>query len=712
MDGQIRKRRTLEAIKRIILRESLNQPLMVIFEDLHWIDEATQEFLNLLADSIGTAKILLLVNYRPEYSHQWNSKTYYTQLRLDPLAKESAEEMLATLLGVGDELAALKRLVIEKTEGNPFFIEEMVLALFDQGALVRDGTVKLVRYLASLKIPATVQGVLAARIDRLPAEEKDLLQTLAVMGREFPLALVRHVVLKSDDDLNRILGDLQLGEFIYEQPATGDIEYIFKHALTQEVAYNSLLSDRRKSVHEQVGLSIELCFASSLADHYDELAHHFQRSGNVLKALEYLLHAGQQATHRLAYIESKELFGRALELVAGLKPTVDRDRTESLVRLNLAISTIFNEVGTFMDAGLLASLERAHTLCEELGRDTHHCDVLSALAFLYANRAETDKTREVCEELLAIATELGDTDLVGRAHFWAGFSALWSGDFIVAMKSFDQAYELPRVPRSRQELSYGGWQPRTRVFGALALIVRGFPDRALARYEEAEALVREEMDPSLAFPMLAWSAYLNIEIGNPERALKASEEGSRLATQDNVSAVFALYKLWRARSLVQLGKIEQGIDEMVRLKGIIMAYAATAVGSTILPAYVEACLIARRRTEGLEAVSRGLEIVEIIKTRFAEAELYRLKGDLLLLGGRQWENEAEESFRKAITIARSQTAKWWELRSTVRLARVLRITDRNSEARAMLAEIYHWFTEGFDTADLKDAKALLEELNS
>jgi class 3 adenylate cyclase len=185
MDGQIRKRRTLEAIKRILLRESLNQPLMVIFEDLHWIDEATQEFLNLLADSLGTAKLLLLVNYRPEYSHKWNSKTYYTQLRLDPLGKESAEEMLTALLGEGKDLLPLRRLIIERTEGNPFFMEEIVQVLLDEGALVRDGAeLKLTKPMHALKIPPTVQGILAARMDRLPADAKELLQTLAVTGRE------------------------------------------------------------------------------------------------------------------------------------------------------------------------------------------------------------------------------------------------------------------------------------------------------------------------------------------------------------------------------------------------------------------------------------------------------------------------------------------------------------------------------------------------
>jgi predicted ATPase len=197
MDAQVRKQRTLEAIKRILLRESLNQPLMVIFEDLHWIDDQTQAFLNLLADSICITKILLLVNYRPEYSHQWSSKTYYTQLRLDPLGKESADEMLAALLGDGVEVTALKRLIIEKTEGNPFFMEEMVQVLFDEGALLRNGLVKLTKPLADLKIPSTVQAILGSRIDRLPPNAKDLLQMLAVIGREFSLSLIRAVARNS-----------------------------------------------------------------------------------------------------------------------------------------------------------------------------------------------------------------------------------------------------------------------------------------------------------------------------------------------------------------------------------------------------------------------------------------------------------------------------------------------------------------------------------
>ena len=286
-----------------MLRESLNQPVMVIFEDLHWIDEATQELLNLLADSIGSTKMLLLVNYRPEYRHEWGNRTHYTQLRLDPLGNENAEEMLSALLGAGPDLLPLKRLIIERTEGNPFFIEETVQGLFDEGALARNGTVILTKSLNELKIPPTVQAILASRIDRLPPDEKELLQTLAVLGKEFTLSLLKATTEKKHSELEQMLSDLQLAEFIYEQPATGDIEFTFKHALTQEVAYNSILGERRKHIHERAGAAIESLFAASVADHYTDLAHHYGRSGDALNAVHYLQLAAQEAVNRSAPAE-------------------------------------------------------------------------------------------------------------------------------------------------------------------------------------------------------------------------------------------------------------------------------------------------------------------------------------------------------------------------------------------------------------------------
>jgi hypothetical protein len=280
MDPQIKRRRTFEAIKRLLVRESLNQPLILIFEDLHWLDNESEAFLNVLREGMATARILLLVNYRPEYRHEWGSKTYYSQLRLDPLGKEEAQELLTALLGVG--LKPLKQLILEKTEGNPFFMEEVVQTLAEERVLVGErGNYRLEKAPTTLHIPTTVQGVLAARIDRLPTKEKALLQTLAVIGKEFSLSLLQKVVEKPEDDLHRLLSHLQTAEFIYEQPAFPEPEYTFKHALTQEVAYNSLLIEQRSVLHERTAQAIEELYRYRLEDHYGELAHHYSRSGNT-----------------------------------------------------------------------------------------------------------------------------------------------------------------------------------------------------------------------------------------------------------------------------------------------------------------------------------------------------------------------------------------------------------------------------------------------
>src|ERR1700694_2351921 len=284
MDAQIRRRRTLEAVKRIIIRESLKQPLVVIFEDLHWIDAETQELLDLLVDSVTSARILMLVNYRPEYHHAWGNRACYPQLRLDPLVGQNADEMLHALLGVDASLQSLKRLIIEKTQGNPFFMEEMVRALVEQGVLVRNGATRLTKPLTEIHVPPTVHGILASRIDALPASQKDVLQTLAVIGKDFPVNLVRHITASPDDQLEPMLKGLQSGEFIYEQPALGEAEYTFKHALTQEVAYNSVLIERRRILHQGTGEAIEALFKDRIDDHLPVLAPHYRRTRKTRRA--------------------------------------------------------------------------------------------------------------------------------------------------------------------------------------------------------------------------------------------------------------------------------------------------------------------------------------------------------------------------------------------------------------------------------------------
>jgi class 3 adenylate cyclase len=439
-DAQLQRRRTLEAVKRILLRESLNQPLMLVFEDLHWIDDETQAVLNLLADSIATTKVLLLVNYRPEYTHQWGNKSYYTQLRLDPLNRESAAEMLSALVGEGPELFPLKRLVLERTEGNPFFMEELVQALFDEGALVRNGTVEVTRSLNQLKIPPTVQGILAARIDRLPMADKELLQTLAVIGNEFSLEVVRRLLEIPSDELDRMLGALQLGEFIYEQPAVGDIDYTFKHALTQEVAYNSVLLERRRLLHERAGVAMEAVYADRLDDHLSDLARHYQRSGNSGKALEYLQRAGEHANACSSHAEAVGFLTSALELLKTMPETPESMQQE--LALQAGLGSALTALKGWSSAEVVRAWSRASELCRQVGSTPRLFSVLFALGGAHLVRGELHRAYDLQqqEEALAISEGKRDATLLMWVFAQGGAYPLPNGGVLLRAKSTGACY--------------------------------------------------------------------------------------------------------------------------------------------------------------------------------------------------------------------------------------------------------------------------------
>ena len=305
----------------------------MIFEDLHWIDAETQALLDLLAESVARARVLLLVNHRPEYRHNWAGKSHYLQIRLDPLGTRNTAYMLSALLGEGDELAPVKRLIADRTGGNPFFIEEIVQELFDEDVLVRNGTVKIARALTQLRLPPTVQGILDARIDRLTAGQKELLQTLAVMGRQSPLGLIRKVAGGSEPQLQRMLADLQASGFIHEQPAIAGVEYVFKHALTQEVAFVSLLNEQPKLLHDRVGQAVEALYAGYLDDHLGDLAYHFTHGANPDKAVRVpdtgrQTIAGAFRIHRIRNAVCSE----ALDLIKALPESLERDATRTRAR--------------------------------------------------------------------------------------------------------------------------------------------------------------------------------------------------------------------------------------------------------------------------------------------------------------------------------------------------------------------------------------------
>jgi class 3 adenylate cyclase len=699
-DPQTRRRRTLQAIKRILTRESLNKPLIVIVEDLHWIDSETQALLNLLVDGIATARILLLVNYRPEYHHEWGNKTYYSQLRLDPLGEESAGEMLTTLFGDTGEIAPLKRLIIERTEGNPFFMEEMVHALFEQGALVRNGVVKLAKPLDQIHVPATVQAILSSRIDRLEAAEKKLLQTLAVLGREFSLGLIKQVTTKPDAELERMLSLLQLGEFIYEQPATGDVEYQFKHALTQEVAYNSVLTERRRLLHGRSAQAIEGLFADRLEDHVAELAHHYDRSGNIPKAVEYIERAGNRAARQTAHSEAFGYFSRALELIKRLPEDIDRSRGE-LNLLNLRSMSLYLSRGP--GAPELEPMGiRALQLCEQLEDNAKLMEWLLRRAARHIARNEFPKAQEVTERVIALAERLNTPAMLGDAHGRLGSVLYCIGQFGAARDHLERALALPSGPVSILNAAPS--------ILPTVLLMLGYPAAALRRGNESLAGVRRLSDPVSLARALSNDAIRHILFRDDRTAIKRAEEVLSITSEYGMPFYEARAKFCRGWSSAVTGHGQEGIAEM---QGALSASSSAGALVPLFIAILADCYAKNGcRQEGLSALAEGLGRVERTSERMAEAELHRVKGEQLLIGHPPATTEAERCFRTAIDIARHQKARFWELRAAASLARLLKSQGKIEEARTMLAETYNWFTEGFEFADLKDAKALLDELNN
>ena len=719
IDPRLRRRRTQEAIKRIILQESLNQPLIIIFEDLHWIDSETQALLDMLVDAIAPAPILLLVNYRPEYPDEWANRSHYTQLRLDPLGTESAEEMLSALLGDGKDLNPLKRQIVERTQGTPFFMEEMVQALFEEGVLRRNGSVKLTQPMSTVKVPATVQAVLASRIDRLPGQQKELLQALAVLGREFPLALVQRVTAQSNDELEPMLNQLELGEFIFErQAASDDIEYIFKHALTQEVVYNSILGERRRALHNRAASAIENLYRNQLESHYNDLAHHYLRTTNVAKATHYARLAAEQALSRAAYSQTLSLIGTALNLVEKLPEESERSRTE------LALRTIESTVASVLHGSSSSQRERAIRRMCELAESIAEGDVLvralSTLSVLYLTRGESALGLELVRRCIAMASGVQDSGFLADLVSNAGMLAWSCGNLREAASHFREAAPHFEVALREAHKTGSGISPQTGIlYGSqipsrIALNLQQLGrvgEAALAAQESLRCARQARHLHSLAFALVIAGGLVAQQRRQTDLARAYSEEGIAVSEENGFAEWLPWGRFIHGWALSEQGRAAEGFAEMEA--GIV---GFEHLGGVPRLQYLKALRAERlarngRRAEAVQLLDRSLTHIQETGERVDHAEILRLKGEVLLMCEGAAIAEAEKCFGEALHVARVQEAKWWELRASVSLARLLGDTNRRDEARAMLSGIYNWFTEGFELPDLKEAKELLDELN-
>jgi class 3 adenylate cyclase/tetratricopeptide (TPR) repeat protein len=609
IDPLQRRRRTLEALKRVLLRESQVQPLLLVFEDLHWIDTETQAVLDLLVDSLPTARVLLLVNYRPEYQHGWGSKTFYTQLRLDPLPEASADTLLHALLGHDPGLVPLTQLLMARTQGNPFFLEESVRTLVETGVLVGDrGAYRLDKPLDTMQVPATVQALLAARIDRLPPEDKRLLQTAAVIGTEVPWPLLQAIADTSDEALYRSLAQLQAAELLYETSLFPERAYTFKHALTHEVAYGSLLHERRRGLHARIVEALEGLAGDRLDDQVERLAHHALRGEVWEKALAYGRQAGDKARTRSAYREAVVCYEQALAALEHLPDS--RAATEQAIDLRLGLRTALNALGE-ATGRMLDHLRRAETLAQTLGDQLRLGWVYADMGANSWTAGEVDRAIVYGQRALDLAATLGHVGLQARAHVHLGHVYYDAGDYPRAVESLGR-----NVATLQGDLL-------SERFGTTA---------------------------SIAATSRSWLSYCHAELGTFTEGLAMAEDGLRIA--ETVNSPFTLIEACYGVSVVYLrqGDVHRAIPVLERAMGLCQDWHIPI----FLPRQAVALGLAYARdgrvAAGLALVEQGVE-QQVVRGRPRALALFvTWLSEAYLLAGRL--EEARQHAAQAVELAR------------------------------------------------------------
>jgi class 3 adenylate cyclase/predicted ATPase len=717
MDPQIRRERTFDAITRLLVRESLNQPVQVLFDDLQWLDRETEAFLNALIERVPNAGILLLLNFRPEYQPGWSQKHDYAQLRLDPLGQVESEALLDTLLGTDGALARLKRLILDKTDGNPFFMEEVVRSLVEENVLIGEpGRYRIEVAPDTFEIPTTVKGVLAARVDRLDPAEKALLQTLAVIGTEFTWSLVRQVAGQPENRLRYLLAKLQASDFIYERPAFPEVEYAFKHSLTQEVAGQALLTEQRSALHERTAQAIEVLYRQQLDSHCSDLAHHYSLSGNIPKAVEYLLSAGSQALERSAHLEAIPHLNTALELLNRLPDTPERATQELALRITLGPALIAAK--GYASAEVEATFSRALALSEQGGETRQIFQAKLGLRTFYTLRAEHQTSYKLGESLLSLAERAQDPELIGQANFVLATSSFHLGDPVKAQGHLERG--LATIDREHHTATSFllGQDPVVHglIAAARVLWYLGCPDQAARRIQDALKLARKLSHPYSMALVLGLAA----EVYQCRREARLAQEFAEAAIALSTEQGFPYWSAWggilRGWALAEQGSPTEGIDQIHQGLRACIATGAELARPYELALLAHAYIKAGQVSAALETLTEALKTANRTSERYCLAELQRLRGELLLRRVPELSSdsssyeESEACFLEAISIASKQCARSLELRAVSSIARLWRDQGKAEAARQRLSATLCSFKEGFGTIDLQEAKALFDTL--
>jgi class 3 adenylate cyclase/tetratricopeptide (TPR) repeat protein len=704
-----RRQQTMDAVKKLLLRESHAQPLCLVIEDLHWIDSETEAFLNALVESLEPTRTLLLVNYRPEYRHGWAGKTYHTQLRISPLTPPNANELLHVLLGDHDSLAPVKRLLIDRTEGNPFFLEESVQMLLESEVLAGErGGFHLAKPVETIRVPATVQAVLAARIDRLASEDKRLLQCAAVIGETFPVSLLQIVVDIAEDEVRNGLARLLASEFIHDISLFPEAHYVFRHGLTCRVAYDSLVRDRRHALHARIVDGIERLYPERLVEHVERLAHHALNGQLWDRAARYLRQAGTKAFAHSANREAVVWFEQALQVLDRLPdgPTRQAEAVELHFGLRNALTLLGEHHRT------LGHLHQAQALAEHLGDRGRLGRALSFEVNCRILLGQHDAAIECARRARAVAEELDDVTLKTVTDMYAARAHLQLGEYARAIELFGGIVATLTGPLAYDHLGLPTLPSvfaRSHLSACLAAVGR-FDDSA--RYtDEAIAIAKTTNHPDT----MLWAYYgagvhhrargdVPAATEALERAYSVCRTHDMLSYRPRLSSELALAWALGGRASDAVPIVQQAAEQAA-------ARRQTESYSQVLLLQAEVYLLANRTNEAAEAATQALAFFQQQRERGREAYTRWLLGDIAARGGPATAAEAQAHYDGARALAEALGMRPLQARCLLGLAHVLLQTGRVAGARQAFQTAGARFRELGMSADLARVEAALEAVS-
>jgi predicted ATPase/class 3 adenylate cyclase len=701
---------TQDALVAWLLEEAERKPMLVVWEDLHWADPSTLETLGLLVDQVPTAPMLIVLIFRPQFVPPWPTRSHMTPITLNRLEHPQVEAMITQLVGGKSLPAQVIQHIVSRTDGVPLYVEELTKMLLESDLLREENNhYAMVGSLSGVAIPVTLQDSLMARLDRLPMV-REVAQLGAVLGREFAYEMLQALAAVEESTLQDRLGQLVGAELLYQRGRPPRAKYIFKHALIQDAAYASLLKRTRQQYHQQIAQMLEAEFPETVEAEPEMVAHHYTEAGLNEKAVGYWHQAGKRANQRSANVEAINHLTKGLELLMTLPDTRERARQE--LDLQTTLGPVLMAVKGFASSDTERAYARARELCQQVGETPQFFPVLYGLWRFYMLRAELQTTRELAEQLYRMAQRAQDPELLLEAHRVLGSTMFWLGEMAPARAYSEQGMALYDPQQHRSHAFVYGQEPGVAClcFAAMPIWMLGYPDQARQRIHEALALTKEFTHPfSLAFT-LAMVAIVHQFRREAQVVEERAEAIKTLSTEQGFPYWLAFGTILQGWALAAQG---EGVEGIAQIHQGLAAYRATGAElhrPYFLSLLAEAYEKVGQPEEGLSLLVEALAIVENTGERNWEAELHRRKGELFLILQGQKVGEAEECFRQALDIARRQQAKSLELRAAMSLSRLWQQQGKQEEAHQLVAEIYGWFTEGFDTADLQEAKVLLEEL--